>query len=509
VAQHMFDRGDGQRRAWPRPWSSPARPGPRARRRRRQATLHTLFAATIALTLAACSAPNGATSNPGSTRSVDGVWRSEGYGWILSVSNGRLQTYESTSMSCLPAQSRAALDPPGPQGGVQFGKHHLVDATIQRTDDRHALLHLTGDIDHIVLDALPALPPECDRPTPKDALTSFDIFWSTFAENYNSFPRKHIDWNAVRARYRPQINQDTDTGQLYQTLVAMIAPLGDAHTSIGCPGHHSFSGKRPDTRDENDVSRKAATKAVDAHLHDDLGVQRILSFANGKIAYADLPDGRGYLRLTAFENLSRDRNSPYPNGTAMTQALDAIFTAERVKSWRELVIDLRWNSGGDDPLGIQLAGRLTDAPYTAYTKQARTDPNDPTRYGPPITVTVTPAQDPRYSGPVRLLTSDLTVSAGETFVEAMMARTPAPSRVGMTTQGVFSDDMDRKLPNGCTFSLGNENYVASNGTSYEGVGIPPTIQTPVFTPAELDEHGDSALDAPWATDVRSAGPQTR
>jgi C-terminal processing protease CtpA/Prc len=289
----------------------------------------------------------------------------------------------------------------------------------------------------------------------------------------------------------------------------MLAPLGDAHTGISCPGHDPFDGKRPGTRDENDVARKAATKAVDAHLRDDLGVRRIHTFGNGKIAYADLPDGRGYLRLTAFENLGHDHDSPYPNGTAMTQALDAIFTQERVESWRELVIDLRWNSGGDDPLGIQLAGRLTDAPYTAYTKQARIDPNDPMRYGPPITVPVTPADGPRYTGPVRLLTSDLTVSAGETFVEAMMGRSPAPSRVGMTTQGVFSDDMDRKLTNGCTFSLGNENYVAANGTSYEGIGIPPTIQTPVFTPAELAGHRDSALDTPGISDTPAAGPQTR
>jgi C-terminal processing protease CtpA/Prc len=69
--------------------------------------------------------------------------------------------------------------------------------------------------------------------------------------------------------------------------------------------------------------------------------------------------------------------------------------------------------------------------------------------------------------------------------------------------------MDRKLTNGCTFSLGNENYVAANGTSYEGIGIPPTIQTPVFTPAELAGHRESALDTPGISDTPAAGPQTR
>ena len=98
-----------------------------------------------------------------------------------------------------------------------------------------------------------------------------------------------------------------------------------------------------------------------------------------------------------------------------------------------------WWGGG-------LAGRLTDAAYVAYTKAARVDPHDPTRHGPARPAIVTPADGPRYTGPIRLLISDLTVSAGETFTEALMGRAPAPTRIGSTTQGVFSDDMKRKAP---------------------------------------------------------------
>ena len=53
----------------------------------------------------------------------------------------------------------------------------------------------------------------------------------------------------------------------------------------------------------------------------------------------------------------------------------------RIDAWRGLTIDLRFNTGGDGELGLQVAGRLTVTPYTAHTKQARNDPNDPTRYG--------------------------------------------------------------------------------------------------------------------------------
>jgi C-terminal processing protease CtpA/Prc len=78
-----------------------------------------------------------------------------------------------------------------------------------------------------------------------------------------------------------------------------------------------------------------------------------------------------------------------------------------------------------------------------------------------------------------------------------MDRTPAPSRYGAATQGVFADDMSRKLPNGWTITLGNEDYYAPDGRNYESVGIPPTVPVPVFSADDLEQHRDAAVDAPW------------
>ena len=41
------------------------------------------------------------------------------------------------------------------------------------------------------------------------------------------------------------------------------------------------------------------------------------------------------------------------------------------------------------------------------------------------------------------------------------------------------------------------NTSAPDGKNYEGVGIPPTVEVPVFTAAELAQHQDSALGVPW------------
>ena len=456
--------------------------------------------ALFAVTLTGCVSIGASRTSADRAGAMDGVWRSEGYGWIFEVRDGQAQKYDVTAISCLPTKTLTQLGPADADGTVRFaGKSGTVSTTLRGLGGGRAVARLTGTVADIDLVALPALPDACTRKTPTDPLTTFDVFWTTFSENYNSLVRKHVDWPAVRAHYRPLVDT-TSRDQLYQILVDMVAPLGDAHVCIEGPRHKSFCGKRPGTRDDTDLSRRAAAKSVDAHLRDDLAVATIETFANDKIAYADLPGGYGYLRISSFQGYGGgddSRDNPYPNAAALSQALDAVFTPARVAAWHGLIIDVRWNDGGDDALGLQIAGRLTNAAYPAYTKQARIDPSDPTRYGPPHPVTVTPANEPRYTGPVRLLTSDLTVSAGETFTEALMGRTPAPSRIGTTTQGVFADDMDRALPNGWSFTLGNEDYITSDGHNYEGTGIPPTREVPVFTPDQLAQHIDPALDALW------------
>ena len=445
------------------------------------------LAAALVLVLAGCSAGSSQPSP------VDGAWRTDGYGWIIEVSGGRAQTYEITTVSCLPSGTLDQIGDPGSDGAVSFGRRREAMQTLRRAPNGQAGLHLLGTAADIDLLPLPAVPEACLQDAPDDPLTNFDIYWATFAENYNSFVRKNVDWNAARDRYRPMVNADTTPEQLFKILTEMTRPLGDAHTSLEGPDGEEFSGMRPGTRD---LSRRDVTDAVDEHLRDDLGVTDIQTHANGKIAYADLPGGRGYLRITAFDDFVDDDNSPLRNRAELAAVLDEIFTPSRVDSWRGLVIDLRFNTGGDDALGLQIAGRLTDRPYTGYAKQARNDPADPTRYGPLRTATVTPADSPRYTGPIRLLTSDLTISAGETFTIALFDRAPAPSRIGTTTQGVFSDVMSRTLPNGWTFGLGNEDYLAPDGRNYEGEGIPPTIPVPVFTP-DGDSALDTALHTPW------------
>jgi C-terminal processing protease CtpA/Prc len=226
------------------------------------------------------------------------------------------------------------------------------------------------------------------------------------------------------------------------------------------------------------------------------GVQ-FTSYANDRIGYADLPGRIGYLRVIAFLGFGNVPEYQAELNT-LNQALDQILTAGRTSGpgkLRGLIVDLRLNGGGSDQLGLDLAARLTDRPYFAYYKRARNDPSNAAAFTTPQPLFVQPAGRTKYTGPIALLTGGSQMSAGETFTQALMNRTPRPVRIGENTQGVFSDTLQRKLPNGWDFILPNEEFRTSGWKSYDGPGIPPDIRTPVFTPAEFTNHQDTAFTA--------------
>ncbi|WP_214416305.1 S41 family peptidase [Sphaerisporangium fuscum] len=423
-------------------------------------------------------------------RGVDGLWKTGGYGLVLSVQGDTLKWYEVTRISCLPAGDPLRRLGRAADGTVTFGTAKGPVLTVRAEGRDRGLAHVTGDVADKDLTRIGRLPERCARPAREDPVTTFDVFWRTLQENYVSFAAKHVDWRAVRDRYRPRVNARTGDDRLFTIMTDMIRPLGDPHTSVMRDERHFFLGRRPGTRlPVGDDLKPRIDKVVAAELG---GPAR--TWGEGQLAYADLPGGLGYLRITGFGGYAGESGTLEEDRAELDRMLDEVFTPSRIRDLRGLVVDVRYNTGGYDDLGLRVASRLTDRPYVAYTKSARDDADDPAHRGRTRSVTVRPSRAPVYRGPIAFLTSDMTVSAGETFTMAMMGRTPEPRRIGGATQGAFSDILGRHLPNGWRFGLSNEDYRAPGGRSYEGVGIPPHERTPVFTEDELAAGRDSAFD---------------
>ncbi|MGA4843826.1 S41 family peptidase [Streptomyces sp. G45] len=416
----------------------------------------------------------------------DGVWRMNGYGTVLTLRSGTLQEYQTTAVSCLKGFTAEERGP---------GVYHTADGgvlTVRTGHDRdRASLRFDSSVGHRKLKRIPALPDDCTRPAPKDPRTTFDVFWRSFAENYPFFAAKGIDWEGVRAHYRPKVRPDTTRDELFAIFREMVTPLYDAHVAVG-DGDRYFATVRPGTvAPSEELDKKVKEFVVARDLKDARDLQ---DFAGGRITYADLPRGRGYLRISGFSGYA-GRGAPHSADLAeLDRALNTVLTAQRVKRLKGLVIDLRINGGGSDALGIHIAGRLTDTPYVAYAKRARNDPDDPAKHTRPEPIRVTPAKAPRYTGPIAVLTGGSTVSAGETFTQALIDRPGRTVRIGQSTQGVFSDVMTRRLPNGMGAVLPNEEFLTRTGHTFDGPGIPPHLKEPVFTEEEFEKKRDSAFD---------------
>lgn len=440
---------------------------------------------TVTAVALAALAGQAAPATTAHQPTTDGIWRMDGYGTVLSIRNGTFQEYQTTAVSCLKGDSARRTGP---------GTYATPDGTVltvrtRRGGDR-GLVRVEGSVGDRNLRRIPELPDPCARPASKGPLAVFDVFWQSFEENYPFFSAKGIDWHAVRDRYRPTVHAETTRDELYAVFSEMVAPLHDSHVAVQ-DGDRVFARGRPGTvMPTPELDTKVKTFIV---AHDLKNARNLQDFANGRIAYADLPGGQGYLRISGFGGYAAG-GAPYAAQLAeLDRTLDTVLSQERTQRLKGLVIDLRINGGGSDALGIHIAERLTDTPYLAYSKRARNDPADPTRHTRPQPVYVTPAQGPRYTGPIAVLTGGSTVSAGETFTQALMDRPGRTVRIGQPTQGVFSDVMQRGLPNGMSAWLPNEEFLTRSGRTFDGTGIPPHFTEPVFTQNEFDKKKDSAF----------------
>ena len=438
-----------------------------------------LAATTAVLALTAGASPIAAHR---STPSVDGMWRMDGYGTVLALGQGAYQEYQTTSVSCLKGDTARQTGP-----GTYTSDGDVL--TVRLAPDRnHASVTTDSEVGHRRLHRIAALPKACTSASPNDPRTAFDVFWQSFEENYPFFAAKDVDWQAARARYRPLVHADTTRDQLFDIFRRMVTPLYDAHVLVQ-DGDRLFGESRPGTEMPSaELNDRIKKYVIERDLKNATNRQ---DFANGRITYATLPaGGPAYLRIATFSGYTSGNGSYAADLAELDRALNAVL-AHRPHG---LIIDLRVNGGGSDALGIHIAERLTDTPYVAYAKRARNDPADPTRHTHPEPIPVVPAAGPRYTGPVAVLTGGSTVSAGETFTQALIDRPGRTIRIGQPTQGVFSDVMIRRLPNGMAVWLPNEEYLTNAGHTFDGTGIPPHLTEPVFTAREFAEHRDSAFD---------------
>jgi carboxyl-terminal processing protease len=196
---------------------------------------------------------------------------------------------------------------------------------------------------------------------------------------------------------------------------------------------------------------------------------------NDFIQYGILGGDVGYIALyTVGGYASRQFDDPGGDLLALDAAMEDALTRFEAAGVRGVILDLSVNLGGHDFISRAVAGRFAAADVLAYSKSAADAvlPHSHEAF-------VHPAEGRRFTGPVYVLTSDVTISGGETLTLSLRGL-PNVTHAGAATRGAFSDVLAKTLPNGWVVTISNEIYRDHDGIVWEGRGITPELPLEVF-----------------------------
>jgi C-terminal processing protease CtpA/Prc len=155
------------------------------------------------------------------------------------------------------------------------------------------------------------------------------------------------------------------------------------------------------------------------------------------------------------------------------------------KNMKGIIIDVRWNSGGNSVNAETVAGRFADQLRVYSYRRQKIGPGKDD-FSPWKSSSIEPKGSYQFLKPVVVLTSRATSSSAEMFVMAMQVL-PNVTIVGDTTGGGVGNPIFRELPNGWSYRLSTEIEADAQGRIVEGAGVVPDV--PVLTTVADSANG--------------------
>lgn len=418
-----------------------------------------------------------------SIEGIDGTWLSRGYGKIWQIEDGHITQWDINELNCRFLEKRQPV--------ATFLKNTQLskDGSILRTN-------IISKLTLFSFDRVRRLPDRCSTKANsiiRDPLTNFQVLWQEFFENYAFFSERAVDWHKVREKILGKLSKHMSDEELFEVLSTALEPFHDIHVHLQSEDRYfnpgftellknwdkEFETKKQGSSDSSEfmtakideIFQLARDKNIDQGSWQSIGPNiRIATLRQGDIAYIQILNESGFAPVNSSQVQADEAGRIFREIFNSFQSMDGV------------IIDLRFNFGGKDSVALRLAGHLTEYRRLGFTKCAR---NGDT-YTQAQQVFVNP-QVPLFTNTVVVLASANTISAGENFL--MMVRDYQNVLiVGEATASVHSDTLQKTLPNGWTFSISNEIFVAPDGKVYEARGVPPHILVP-FYPEEIRRTG--------------------
>lgn len=418
----------------------------------------------------------GCKPNKKKNNSIEGIWKSIGYGKILKINANSYKYFDITDISCLPAT----------EGNISELKN-----AIQISNDT-----LTVDIGfnkyrYVRVSEFPDLCKQ-NLKNKNDITYNFEVFANTYKKHYAYLDLNNVNWDSLYINSKNKIDSKSTEVDLFLIMENMIEKLKDNHGSIEPTDkiYELIDNLSQSESKEKETSRlkeygdfKISGMVAKHYLKEDLTKNSKL------IKWGKMENNVGYLQIKAmflYADLNLDNSLVKENGFVSTymDAFNSLSSKEQIteeisgisklmdtiiqdlKETRHIIIDVRFNGGGQDVVSLEILRKFNSSKRQVAIKKARYNKD----YTQKIPIYLEPGKNP-YKNPVYLLTSQQSASATDMMALSSIELNNI-KRIGSHTNGACSDALEKTLPNGWYYSVSNEIYTDLNNKCYENIGVP-------------------------------------
>lgn len=377
----------------------------------------------------------------------------------------------------------------------------------------------------------------------------FEEVWNLVNEKYYDAAFNGVDWAVVGETYRTRLKTVSGEKDFYFLLDRMVGELRDSHTRVYSPLQREQQLKQrrtsvgikiqnienksivvsvePDSeaaragvkvgmivrqingqpfdkaliKARAEIGASSSKRAVEMRVY-----SKILSGEPGTILNLELVDRNGKslsVVLTRQTLVSKpsvearllDTGIAYIKFSSFDESLENEIneTLKKFKDAPAMILDLRYNNGGDGEMGLRFAGKFFERKITVANLITRT--GKPPLPEMPMILQIGGEGAPVYTLPLAVLINEETASTSELITNAMQEQKRAII-FGTASCGCVLGFLDyKKLKGGGFLTISEFGFVTPKNRTLEGKGVTPDQTTPPTLKAITDGRDDTLLQA--------------
>ena len=320
----------------------------------------------------------GCKPNDQKNNSIEGIWKSVGYGKILKIDSTKYEYFDITNVSCLPSK---------------HGNISKVKNSMELSNDTLAIKRGLSVYYYTRTNSFSDLCQQSKKDR-DDPLYNFEVFANTYKNHYAYFELNEINWDSLYQTSKEKINSKTTEVELYLVMQEMIDRLKDNHGSIE-PSDKVYelienkNGTEETTEEKKEYGDFEIAGIVAEHF-----IKEDLTKDSWIIKWGKMDDDIGYVQIKAmmlFADLQLPDSLVKENGFVSTyfDEFDKLNYDEQVEmevkgissimdnvmndlqKTKFIIIDVRFNGGGQDAEGLEVLRRFNADRKQIASKKAK------------------------------------------------------------------------------------------------------------------------------------------